>query len=159
MTDPVTSLARWLALRKRASKAPTHIIPLEDVHKVVVFLDTADPDTDLAKKQIKIFFDRLGAEVVFLAPRKWEVNLFGWMKNISKLGLRDLDEDLFISLADSYNFAAEYAARCSRATFKVGHEQLKGGVFDLVVSKREHILPRQGEIFEAMTEYLLKITK
>lgn len=157
MTGPLTRLARWSALRKHASKAPTHIIPMTQVHKAVVFLDTVDADWEMAKKQIKAFFDGYGAETVFLAPQKWEISHFGWMKDIKKLGLRDLGEDLFISLADKYNFTSEYAARCSKATFKVGHEQLDGGVFDLVVTKREHILPRQPEIFAAISEYLTKI--
>lgn len=157
MIGPVTFIARKIALHKHASKEPTGILPLSKVRRATVFVDMVDAEGDKAKKDIQHFFEPLGIEVMVLTPLKWDINYFGWMKKKNNPDFRNWGEDLFISLADKYNFTAEYAARCSRARFKAGHEQLAGNLFDLVVTNPEHSLPRQPEIFSAIKAYLIMI--
>jgi len=155
MAGPFITMARKLAVRRHSSNVKTGIMPLSQVTKAAVFLDTTNADANVARKVVQNYFSDKNIPVLFIAPQQWDLNHFGWMKRNSVIA--DWHEDLFVTLAGPENFASEYAARCSRAKFKVGRSQLSGNVFDLVVSDPENSLPRQPQVFNVMRELLDKI--
>ena len=65
--------------------------------------------------------------------------------------------DLFISLIKGTEFPIEFMAKCSRAKFKIGREQLPGGTFDLVVADSPEKAFSQAEVFREIKKYLAKI--
>lgn len=154
MTGLITALARLIALKKHASRLQTGFLPLGKIRKAMVFIDALDPDSEKLAAEIKAYFGSKGIEAMVLAPSKKEINCFGWVKKKLGKSCRDFGEDLFISLAASSCFASEYAARCSQAPFKVGHEQLEGGIFDLVVCDPENSSSNQTELFKSIKNYL-----
>ena len=152
MTDPVSLIARKIKLRKHSSTVPTSLIPLSEVKRATVFVDSFDPDSDPACFSAKKFFSSRGISVNIICPQKWDISLFGWIKRLD-----ESDPDLFVSLAWYDNFAAEYAARCSTARSKIGRRQLPGNVFDIVLTNPEDQLPLQHKAFEDLMELLLKV--
>lgn len=152
MIDPISYIARKIRLHKYASTAPTRLLPLSEVHKATVFVDTTDSDSDQAAYVVKKFFGARGISVNVICPQKWDVSIFGWLKQLD-----NTNPDMFVCLAHYENFAAEYAARCSNATFKVGRRQLPGDVFDLVLSNPEDQLPLQHKAFLQLMDLLTKI--
>ena len=154
--NPLTLLVRKIAVKRHACTAPTCIMPIGDVKRAVVFVDN-DADADFAAKAVKKFFEAYGIPVLIICPQKWDINLFGWLKKPKLQEAADFNADLLISLAGVENFAAEHFVKCTPARFKVGRFELPGNVFDIVISNREHQLPRQPAAFEIVKEYLLKI--
>ena len=161
MTDPSSYIARKIAIKKHASTVPTGIVPMSQIRRATVFIDSFDADASPTRKAVKDYFDPLGIAVKIICPQKWDINLFGWLKPERPLDGKDpgeWNEDLFISMTnDDKFFASEYAARCSKAKFKVGRRQLKGKVFDLVVTNPEDKLPLQHVVFKCIVDYLNKI--
>lgn len=139
-------------VKKHASSVPTAMIPLSEIHRATVFVDNTDPDCEPTCRVVRKYFDSVGIPVNVICPQKWDVCIFGWLKKKDTT-----NPDLFISLAYYDNFAAEYAARCSTARFKIGRMQLPGDIFDLVFTNPEGQLPLQHEAFEALSELLPKI--
>lgn len=159
MIGPVTYLARRIALKKHASTVPTGLLPLSEVRKAVVLLSAMDPDIEIIKKEVKKFFEPFDIEVLFLAPMKWDINYFGWLKEKFRCpeGI-ERNEDLFISLEpDRDLFVAEYELRCSTARFKISRFQLPGDVADISVFNPESAIPRAPEALEVIKDFLLKI--
>ncbi len=156
---PVTYLARRIALKKHASTVPTGLLPLSEVRKAVVLLNAMDPDIEIIKKDVKKFFEPFDIEVLFLAPMKWDINYFGWLKEKFRCPEgNERNEDLFISLEpDRDVFFAEYELRCSTARFKMSRFQLPGDVADISVSNPESAIPRTPETFDVIKDFLLKI--
>lgn len=155
MIDPVTYLVRLLSVRKHRSKVPTMILPLDKIKKAVVFLDYLDGDVDMMEITVRKYFETRNIEVKTINAKKWDIDIFGRYK--FKKEYDNWGEDLFISLAVYNNFAAEYAAIRSRARFKIGREQVKGQVFDFVLTNPSGSIIRQPEAFEAITEFLDKV--
>ena len=154
--NPLTLLVRRIALHKKASTAPTRIIPLTELAKATVLVDM-DADADFVSMDVKKFFGEHNIPVQVLNLQKWDINIFGMLKKNKLQEMNDWDADLFISLAGPENFTAEYASRCSRARFKIGRFDLPENVFDIVIANREHQLPRQQVAFATIKEYLLMI--
>lgn len=154
--NPLTLLVRKIALHKKASTAPTRIMPLAEISKATVLVDM-DADADFVSIDVKKFFADHNIPVQILNLQKWDINIFGMVKKAKMQEMHDWDPDLFISLAAPENFTAEYASRCSKARFKVGRYELSGNVYDIVIANREHQLPRQQVAFATIVEYLLKI--
>lgn len=159
MKGPVTYLARRIAVRKHASTVPTGLLPLSKIRKAAVLLNALDPDLEITKKEVRKFFEPFGIEVLFLAPMKWDVNCFGWLKEKFRCPEGSVrDEDLFISLeADPEYFVAEYELKCSTARFKISRFQLEGNVADISISNPENSIPRSPEAFEVIRDFLLRI--
>ena len=67
--------------------------------------------------------------------------------------------DLFISLIRGGDFPIEFMAKCSRARFKIGRQQLPGDTFDMVVSEPEDKVFSQEEVFSGIRDYLKFIEK
>jgi len=155
MVDPFTVLVRKIAVSRHASKVPTRIMPMSKVSKAAVFIDGAGADSNVARKLAQTYFASLNIPVLIIAPQAWDLNKFGWMKKSSVV--EEWGEDFFLSLAESDNFASEYAARCSKAKFKVGRAKLPGNVFDIVVSNPENSLPRPHQVFNVIKDYLDRI--
>ena len=146
---------------QKNSKTNTYDIVWHSYPLIANMIDCFDADASPTRKAVKDFFDPLGIAVKLICPQKWDINIFGWLKPERPLDGKDPEdwnEDLFISMAnDEKFFASEYAARCSRAKFKVGRRQLKGKVFDLVVTNPEDKLPLQHVVFNYIADYLSKI--
>lgn len=160
MENPLIIMFRKLALRRKFDVEPTRIIPLDQIRKVTVFLDSFDADADPTRKLISTFFRNYGADVEYICPQKWDLNWYGKLKK-PRLHKgekpHDADDDLFLSLAGPDNFTAEYEARASHAKFKVGRVPLGGNVYDIVITDAADTLPRQTEAFAAIRDFLLKI--
>lgn len=159
MIDPLRYAVRKLMLYKHASKIPTRIAPLSEVHCAIMFLDPMADDSEALVQAASRFFDQNEIKLRFLVPQKNDVNLMGMLKKKFRMdGDAPRSEDLFISLVSSpENFAAEYEARCSSAFFKVGCQEYKGGVFDLIVTPPEGGDASQSASFAAIKDYLMKI--
>lgn len=161
MKNPVLALLRWYVLRRNRSTVPTTLLPLREVRRATVFVDTTVEGEDSARicRAVRQFFDYQGIPVIVLCPNKKEINLIGCLKKKARGdGETPRQEDLFISLAASPdNFAAAFEARRSTARFKVGRFQLEGDVFDLVVSMPEASEAGQAAAFAAIKDYLNKI--
>ena len=97
--------------------------------------------------------------MTILCPQKEDLNWWGYLKPRARGGRGNArKEDLFISLAGNPDqFAAEYEARCSTARFKAGRHQLKGGVYDLVVSDTAPEPVAMKEAFEVIEKMLNNI--
>lgn len=159
MIGPVTYLVRRIALKKHASTVPTGLLPLSEVRKAVVLLSAMDPDVEIIRKEAKKFFEPFDIEVLFLAPMKWDINCFGWLKEKSRCPEgKERNEDLFISLEQDRDcFVAEYELKCSTARFKVSRFQLKGDVADISVFNPDGAIPRTPEAFSVIRDFLLRI--
>lgn len=160
MNNPIISLIQKLILSRRKELHPTHIMPLTQIRKATVFLDSFDADSEPTRKDIANFLHPYGIDIRFICPQKWDITWYGKLKKPRlKKGETpiDADDDLFLSLACEDNFAAECEARESHAKFKVGRVPLKGNVYDLVITNAADTLPRQTEAWKAIKEYLLKI--
>lgn len=160
MKNPLITLIQILVLSRRKELHPTQIMPLTQIRKATVFLDSFDADAEPTRKEITNFLHPYGIDIRFICPQKWDLTWYGKLK---KQRLRkgempsDMDDDLFLSLACDDNFAAECEARESHAKFKVGRVPLKGNVYDIVITNAADTLPRQTEAWKAIKEYLLKI--
>ncbi len=107
-----------LSMRKHQSKVPTGLLPLSQIHTVVIFMDSAD---ELTEPQKLTFRRKIGRDcnVDFLYATDVELRS---------------ESDLFISLSNTFEIFEEYAAVTSRARFKIGRHQLPKGTYDLVLS-------------------------
>ena len=144
-------LRRW-SLRKSASTEPTGLLPLQDVHSAVAFISVEGQDFEACKNDIlafcrthnikgSVFFfdfrkiekgERLITSITTTVLRK-DLNWYDRPSPEKTRAMLEGEPDLFISLLPANSYPLEYMARCSKARFKVGRQQLPGNVFDLVV--------------------------
>lgn len=160
MKNPLLTFCRWLAMRGHKSTVPTALMPLSKIHSATVYVDGLDPDEDPTGVcwEIHRFFDKLEIPVLILCPQKGDLNLLGYLRKRVRGEQGSRQEELFISLAGlPDDFASEYEARCSTACFKVGRNNLSGGVYDLVVATPEDEPATQAAAFKVIQEYLSKI--
>lgn len=155
----ITLIVRMNALRKHSSKEPTAITPLEGMKKVVLFLDSNELSSLRDTNRAKAFFASRGIalEAYEMGIDRSDVNLWGIFKKGRNLAVARGDEDLFISLLKNDPFTVEYAARTSRAPFKIGRAQLRGGVYDVVFSNPEGSEFTQSEVLDAVLDFLVKV--
>ena len=128
-------LVRAFALRAHRSKVPTRLIPLTEIRSAVVYVNAVEPYCEPFKLKLKDFFGKRGIE------------------------LKDLrtDSDFFLSLNPKPCINERYAATSSTARFKAGRHQLKGGVYDLVVSDTTPEPVAMKEAFEVIEKMLNNI--
>ena len=176
MFEFIKDFARKQALKKNASKEPTGITPIDQIRSAVAFINVEDTSFDLCKDAILAFYREHGikGEIFFFDSRKIgseerlitsitttvlrrDLNWFG-RPNREKIDLMlNTNADLFISLIKGVEFPIEFMAKCSRAKFKIGREQLPGGTFDLVVADSPEKAFSQAEVFREIKKYLAKI--
>ena len=156
MSDPITSLARRIALRKRRSTVPTGIIPLSRVKEAAVLMDGEGVMIPQLRTEVEQFFGPLGIKATIVCPYKQDINWFGRIKKKSPCRPTG-SEDLLICLYDTPAFAASFESVSSPAKFKVGRLQSPDGVFNMVVSNPEGRIVTQSEAFRAMADLLTKI--
>lgn len=155
MIDPLTKLIRTIAIRKNRSTVETGILPLSGIKKATLFTDNMDADSDQVAKEARKYFEDKGIALKVIQAESWDVNIFGMLKKHK--GEKPWNEELFISTAYAYNFTGEYAARCSKARFKVGREQLSGNIFDIVLNDPDGKIIRQPVAFREIIKLLEKI--
>jgi len=144
-------LRRW-SLRKSASSEPTGLLPLQAVRSAVAFISVEEQDFEACKNDILAFYrthnikgsvfffdfrriekgERLITGITTTVLRK-DLNWYGQPSPEKTRTMLEGEPDLFISLLPANSYPLEYMARCSKARFKVGRQQLPGNVFDLVV--------------------------
>ena len=112
-------LIRYLCLRSHRSTVPTGLVPLSEMSDAVIFMDKPDDLSEPQKVTIQIFFKGYGVKLRFIYADDEDV------RSVS---------DLFLSLSSEGGINERYAAVSSGARFKIGRRQIKGDVFDLVVT-------------------------
>jgi len=175
LLDNIKAFAQRQSLKGRQKDpATTGICPLEEIKSVAVFFDADLSGSVLTISRIQELFSKqgikaqvfpitLGAQIISEGMQKAtfvhkdDINWFGKIKTGKKHPLIDVDEDLFISLFQEDSFAVEYAARCSKARFKIGRKQLDGDIYDLVINEPEDRQFNQLQAFESIMNFLLKI--
>lgn len=137
-----TKVKRWLFMRRHRSTVPTGLVPLSDMHSVVIYLDNADDLSEPHKTKIRRFYEDSGLSVRFLYADDESLRT---------------ESDLFICLSSEGGINERYAAGSSSARFKIGRHQLKRDVYDLVVTDNS---PEPGPVldaYQAIESYLLTI--
>ena len=167
---------RRYALRKAASPEPTGLLPLASLRSAVVFIDVEDTSFDNCKKSLQAFFRDRGikGEIFFIDFRRLnkeerlitsitntilrkDLNWFGKPAREKVALMLEGEPDLFISLVPRPSYALEYLATASRARFKVGRQQLPGGVFDLVAQDPAGTVLSEDDAFKAIVKFMEKI--
>ncbi|MBO4264442.1 MAG: hypothetical protein J5871_07200 [Bacteroidales bacterium] len=132
-----------MVCRSHASPVKTALMPLSSASSAVVFINQDEPNCEPVKLKIKEFFSAYGIAVSFVSAYDADLRT---------------DSDIFLSLNPVQNIDECYAARSSRAKFKIGRHQLKWDTYDLVVSDPEPEAPSPvGVAFEAIRDMLSKI--
>lgn len=159
MTNPLKYAVRLLALRRFRSDAVQGILPLSSVRSAAVFIDAGLPAAEEAELAVKEFFGSRNIGLLVLRPVKGQLNYAGFMRKRFRLpDGQSRSEDLFVCLSDDpQNFAAEFESLCSPAGFKIGRMQIRGGIFDLVMSHPSGRKLDQRAAFDAIADFLLKI--
>lgn len=119
---------------------------LSRIHSAVVLLDADAPDFPEAALEVEKFFRKKGISLTLKA-----VHRRGFI-------LPPREVDLFLSLLPEKNWHADLDARMSKASFKAGRRQLRGELFDLVVSTPEGSSFGQVAIFRRIIELMQQIS-
>ena len=119
---------------------------LSRIHSAVVLLDADAPDFPEAALEVEEFF------------RKKKIPLSLKAVHRHSFILADRNAELFVSLLPQRNWHMEIDARLSKAAFKAGRFQLRGEVFDLVVSSSPEKPFTQLDIFRRMTQIMKQIS-
>lgn len=133
------TVIRFLMMRRHRSKVPTGIVPLSFIRSAVIYRDPKEPS---CIREIKRYFEPKGIIVREISEFDSDIRT---------------DEDLFIAISTFPSLSERYAATSSTAKFKVGRRQLKGNVYDLVVSDNSEMPKSQSTAFAAITEFIDKI--
>ena len=112
-------LIHFLRLRRNRSTVPTGLVPLSGLHSAVIYLENPGDLSEPQKVSVTTFFKQHGIGTSWLHAEDEELRS---------------SSDLFISLSLSGDIFERYAATCSSARFKVGRHQLKGDVYDFVMT-------------------------
>ncbi len=161
MKNPFVLLFRYCSLQRNKSTVPHAIRALDEAKSVVVVLDPLALPADLSKAEedIRAFFASKHIETTVLCPKKENVNWGGFIKRKIRAPKGKLrNEDVFISLASTdVCYAAEYEARCSPAKFKVGINNTKWELFDMIVTPPADKKASQMTLFSAIKQYISTI--
>ena len=172
----IQDLFRRYSLKRNASQEPTGLLPIGSVRSAVAFIDVQDTSFDRCKQALMNFFRERGIkfDIFFFDFRKLtqgerlitsitttvlkkDLNWYGKPSQEKMKLMLEGEPDLFLSLLPENSFPLEYMARCSRARFKVGRQQLPGGVFDLVVLDPAGQKLSEEEAFHSILTYLERI--
>lgn len=176
MLEPVKDMLRRHSLKKHASTEPTGFVPLEKIHSAVAFIDVEDTSFNECKNMLMIFFreHNIKGDIFFFDFRKLtegerlitsitttvlkkDLNWFG-MPSREKVNLMLSGEpELFISLLPTTDYPLEFMAKCSRAHFKIGRQQLPDNVFDLVIKDPEDRRLSEAEVCRELIKFMDKI--
>ncbi|MGN0189308.1 MAG: DUF6913 domain-containing protein [Candidatus Cryptobacteroides sp.] len=151
-------------LRKDASQVPTGFIPLREVSRAAVLIDSSNPEWSSCGKLFREFCSRQGIsplvayadfrkfnkEVVPETPRevtftRKDLNIIGRPKKAKASLLVGEDCDVFLCLSASGRFCIEYLSKAVRARFKVGRKPFDGETYNLVVAPRREEQELQDE--------------
>ena len=176
MLESVKELFRRQSLKKNASTEPTGFVPLEKIHSAVAFIDVEDTSFNECKNQLMLFFREHGikGDIFFFDFRKLtegerlitsitttilkkDLNWFGKPSHEKVALMLDGEPDLFISLLPYADFPLEFMAKCSRAHFKIGREQLPGDTFDLVIKDPGDRKLNEAEVCKELIKFMDKI--
>ena len=135
-------LVRVFALRAHRSKVPTRLMPLSEIRSAVVYVNAVEPYCEPFKLKLKEFFNKRGIELKIIGEFDKDLRT---------------DSDFFLSLNPKPCINERYAASSSTARFKAGRHQLKGGVYDLVVSDTTPEPVAMKEAFEVIEKMLNNI--
>ena len=171
--EAVKGFFRRRALRKYASPVPTRILPVDQIRTAVAIIDVEDTSFDDCKLALQAFFRENGikGELYFFDFRKIgseerlitsitgtvlrrDLNWYGRPKAATAAPMLAAEPDLLISLIKGTDFPVEFMAKCIRARFKIGREQLPGNTFDMVVSEPQDKRVSQEEVFAGIRRYL-----
>ena len=136
----LVKLRRYLSASRHRSPVATGILPLKDIHSVVVFVDGADAGLEPLKIRIQKFVQ--GCSVKFVSARDKDLRT---------------SSDAFIAINSTPSVDERYAAVWSTARFKVGRHQLPHQVYDLVVSDPGEEPAPVGTAFEVMSNLITQI--
>lgn len=151
MPLPHTAIFRAISLRKHRSRVPTKLTPLREIKRAVVLIDPTAKDAIGVKSVISGFFAKRNIPVEMITPNRSNLNWMGFLKR------KERNEDLFISLYSSNRFEARYEAKCSKACMKIGRYRIKKNVFDIIVSDTGGNISSQTDVFNTITEILIRI--
>ncbi len=135
-------LRRRLCLRRHRSTVPTGLVPLSGMHSAVIYLDTPADLMEPQKIKIASYFKRYGIGVSWLSSEDEQLRS---------------SSDLFISLSSLHDINELYAAVCSEARFKIGRRQLKGDVYDFVVTDNGPEPAPAAEAIDVIEHFLVNI--
>lgn len=136
----LVKLSRYLSASRHRSPVATGIIPLAEMHSVVVFVDGADPGLEPTKIRIRKFFE--GRSVSFVSARDKDLRT---------------GSDVFIALNSTPSVDERYAAVWSTARFKIGRHQIPGQVYDMVVSDPGEEPSAVSSAFDVMSNLITHI--
>ena len=176
MLDSLKDLFRRHSLKKYASTEPTSITPLDKVHSAVAFIDVEDTSFNECTNALMIFFreHNIKGDIFFFDFRKLtegerlitsitttilkkDLNWFGRPSREKVNLMLSGEPDMFISLLPSTDYTLEFMAKCSKARFKIGREQLPGSTFDLVIKDPEDRTLNEAEVFAELVKFMDKI--
>ena len=135
-------LIRYFCMGRHRSSVPTGLVPLSDLHSVVMYLNSPEDLQEPQKITIGKFFKQHGMELSFLHADDEELRS---------------DSDLFISLAPKSDVNECYAAGCSSARFKIGRHQIKGDIYDFVVTDGTPEPAAAIDSYNVIEQFLLNI--
>ena len=138
----IQKLLRRLCLRRHRSTVPTGLVPLSGLSSAVIYLDNPGDILESRKISISTFFKRYGIQT-------------SWMHSEDE-DLRS-SSDLFISLSSAHDINERYAAESSSARFKIGRSQLKGDVYDFVVTDNGPEPAPASEAFDVIEHFIVNI--
>ena len=119
---------------------------LSRIHSAVVLVDADAPDFPEAALEVEEFFRGKGISLTLKAVHR------------HRFILPPREVDLFLSLLPAANWHADLDARMTKATFKAVRRQLRGELFDLVVSTPEGSSFGQVAIFRRIIELMQQIS-
>lgn len=146
-------ILRLRTLRENASHIPTKAFPLRNAKSAIVFLDSSAYDHKATADRIKTFFELRHIDSVTIAPGPDDVNWYGKPKDYIRDMLEAGENSIYISLIASNNYTATFCAMKSTARFKIGREQIRGHIFDLLVTGNTENRGSQTEAFN----YIIKL--
>lgn len=157
--NPFKLIARRITLRKCASKVPTGLVPLSEIKTVTVYIERNSLDWSVTECKVHRFFEGKGIQVETVMMNSHDVDWLGRSRRSQSRKSIEGHEDLLISLLPVNSFALKYCAVSSHAKFKIGREQIRKNVFDLVVSDRtgDDDEGSQIAVFDYITELFSKL--
>lgn len=157
--NPVKLIARRKALRECASKVPTGLVPLSGIKTATVYIERNSYDWSATERKVRKFFENKNIQVETVILNSLDVDWLGRSRRSETKKTIEGHEDLLISLLPVNTFALKYCAVSSNAKFKIGREQIRKNVFDLVVSDRtsDNEDGSQIAVFDYITELFTKL--
>lgn len=157
---PLKWLVRKILVHRNKSRKQTRILPLDSIRHAVVLVDAGEDGYESAVDEVNSFFHGEGIDVLVVKAGPKEIIWPGILSKRVRFSGKEKDGGgLFVNLFGHPGLMSEYESVCSTADFKIGREQLRGDVFDIVVTNPQAAVPSQKEVFVAIEDILKKIKK